>query len=187
MSRVVLLNSGGIDSRVAAAMLVVSGMEVHSLTIDWNPGARERVLRAARLTADSYCASHFEFAYSVDWMTWSDKLGRVRMPFAVLAAVALGAQYAVTLGPDVTWLATGRRYQSVEVPGSSTEEMNRVLTQSRLSQTLVLLNPVFDFSDSRVDEKAAELGVDLTTTVSCLAAEECGTCVSCQRRRRFGL
>lgn len=183
MSDVVLLNSGGIDSRVTAAMLVASGMEVHSLFIDWAPEGRERFSAAARKTADLYAASHLEFLYPVNWMLYSDKLKRVRMPFAVFTAVALGAQYAANLG--VEWVATGRRYQSVEVPESSTDQMQEVLNQSRVSSKLVLLNPVFTMEEEGVDAKAKELGVDLTGSASCLEPTPCGVCPDCNRRERF--
>jgi len=185
MTEVVLLNSGGIDSRVVAAMLKASEATVHSLTLDWNPGARHRVLPAALATAGMYADSHFVFEYPVDWMLWSSVIRRVRMPFAAFAAVAIGSQYAAQR--DVSWVATGRRYQSVEVPAGSTDQMQEVLNQSRLSSKLVLLSPVFDLDDAGVNAKALELGVDLTSTESCLEPERCATCASCKRRERFGL
>jgi 7-cyano-7-deazaguanine synthase in queuosine biosynthesis len=185
MSRVVLLNSGGIDSRVAAAMLVASGMEPHSLTLDWNPVARDRVLAAAQTTADAYCASHLVFAYPVDWMLHSDKLGRPRMPYTVHVAVALGAQYALHV--DTLYVATGGRKVSVRNPATWHENMQSALNQSRLSPELIVLTPVFELGDSAVTAKAAELGVDLTTTWSCSLDPACGTCVSCLRREREGV
>ena len=183
MADVVLLNSGGIDSRVSAAMLVASGMTVHSLFLDWAPGGRRRFRAAAHRTALLYAATHVEFRYPVNWMTHSERLGRVRMPFAVFAAVALGAQYAASLGAG--WVATGRRFQSLEVPDGSTDQMQEVLNQSRVSDKLVLLNPVFAMDDDAVDAKARELGVDLTGSASCLEPTPCGACPDCRRRKRF--
>jgi 7-cyano-7-deazaguanine synthase in queuosine biosynthesis len=166
-------------------MLVRSGMAVHSLFLDWTPGpARFRLTAAARRTADLYATTHVEFAYPVDWMKRSEQLGRVRMPFTVFAAVALGAQYAASL--DVLWLATGRRRGSVEAPDGSTDQMQQVLNQSRISEKLVLLAPVFDLDDDGVDAKAKELGVDLAGSASCLEPTPCGACLDCRRRRRFG-
>lgn len=184
MTAVVLLNSGGVDSRVSAAMLVASGMEVHSLTLDWNPSARGRVLRAAEQTAKLYAVDHTVFPYPFDWMTYSAALKRKRMPFVVFTAVAIGAQYAATR--DILWLATGRRGATVEVPSTSTDQMQEVLNQSRVSDKITLLNPVFDMRDADIDAKARELNVELRGTVSCLEAVECGVCVSCERRRRYG-
>lgn len=183
MSGVVLLNSGGIDSRVSAAMLRESGMEIHSLFLDWAPQGRERFRAAASRTASMYAFTHIEFAYPVDWMRHSEKLGRTRMPFAVFAAVAIGAQYAAQI--DALWVATGRRYPSLEVPDGSTDQMQEVLNQSRISDKLVLLNPVFLMDDDAVDAKARELGVDLTGSASCLEPTPCGACPDCRRRTRF--
>lgn len=186
MSRVVLLNSGGIDSRVSAAMLVASGMEPHSLTLDWNPAARDRVLAAAQVTADTYCVDHLVFAYPVDWMRHSEQLGRIRMPYAVHAAVALGAQYALQV--DAMYVATGGRKSSVRDPASWHEVMQSALNQSLLSPELIVLTPVFELGDHAVTEKAIELGVDLSTTWSCLAGNEaCKTCLSCLRRQKEGI
>lgn len=185
-NRAVILNSGGIDSRVAAAMLTLqSGMEVHSLTVDWNPAARDRVLASAQVTADVYCASHFVFTYPVDWMLWSDRLGKRRMPYTVHAAIALGAQYALHVG--TTWLATGGRADSIRDPDNWSSNMQAALNQSKISPELVVLGPVFRMTADEVSAKAAELGVDLTTTWSCAEPEECGTCSSCNRRRSQGL
>lgn len=181
--KVVLLNSGGLDSRVSAAMLDASGMTVHSLFLDWAPGGRDRFRRAAQRTADLYAVSHLEFPYPVDWMLFSERLGRVRMPFAVFAAVAIGAQYAASKG--IVWVATGRRKHSVEVPEGSTDQMQEVLNQSRVSEKLVLLNPVFDLDDDGVDAKARELGVDLTGSASCMEPTPCSACPDCRRRVRF--
>jgi 7-cyano-7-deazaguanine synthase in queuosine biosynthesis len=164
-------------------MLVQSGMAVHSLFLDWAPAGRDRFRAAAQRTADLYATSHIEFAYPVDWMLRSEQLGRVRMPFPVFAAVAIGAQYAAVRG--VGWVATGRRRQSVEVPEGSTDQMQEVLNQSRVSAKLVLVNPVFDLDDEGVDAKAGELGVDLTGSASCLEPTPCGSCPDCRRRRRF--
>lgn len=183
--RVVLLNSGGIDSRVSAALLAESGMEVHSLTVDWNPYAREAILPAAQATADTYCASHTVLDFPVDWMRWSDLLKKKRMPYTVYVVLGLGAQYAVTL--DATWIATGNRKGTSKDPLEWLEIMHRAINQSRVSPEMTILSPVFHLPDEDVDALAKSMSVDLTTTYSCSVYPACGDCVSCARRRVYGL
>lgn len=58
MPKVVLLNSGGLDSAMVAKYLYSKGYEVHSLFIDSNQINREATLKASQTTADRYCVSH---------------------------------------------------------------------------------------------------------------------------------
>lgn len=61
MAKVVLLNSGGLDSALVAKWLVeVAGHEVHSLFIDTRQVNRVPTSNAAKITAQKFCNSHKE-------------------------------------------------------------------------------------------------------------------------------
>lgn len=184
MTDIVLLNSGGIDSRVTAAMLADIGWTIHSLLIDWNPNASAALQRAAAETADRYCASHTVLPWGLDWRTEFPKLGKLAIPYTALTATVLGAQYAHLKGVD--WVATGAR-SDMAPDREWVDLLQDILDLNVPTGPKVLLTPVFDMDDFEVRDKARELGVDLTTTVSCPEDPPCGTCKSCRRRARVGL
>lgn len=183
--RVVLLNSGGIDSRVTAAMLVASGMEVHSLRVDWSPPVSEAAGACAQRTADLYAVSHVTFAWPLDWLTYFADLKADSIPYTVPALYLLGAMYAHHIGTP--YVATGAR-REVERHPSLFEHFSDFLAADRFAGGKVLLRPLYLMSDAEVDAKGRELGVDMASTWSCTSrAPHCGECGSCQRRQRFGL
>ncbi len=185
MADVVLLNSGGIDSRVTAAMLVASGMTVHSLRVDWSPPVSEAAGACARRTADLYCASHAEFPWPVDWLTRFDALGADSIPYTVPVLYLLGAMYAHRLGTE--YVATGAR-REVESHPSLFDHLSGMLAADRFSGGKALLRPLYDMTADEVDAKGRELGVDMASTWSCTSrAPHCGECGSCRRRVRVGL
>lgn len=185
MTEVVLLNSGGIDSRVAAAMLKAAGMTVHSLTLDWNFDARDRSLTAAKLTADLYCETHFVFTYPVDWRRWNEKLGKRSMPYTASTLHALAAQYSAQI--DTPWIASGIRAEITDDPSHWRDRVMGGINTTGPSAKVVILAPLFDMKPVDVTAKALELGVDLTTTWSCTEPVACETCSSCKRRRSQNL
>lgn len=185
MPRAVLLNSGGIDSRVSAAMLRASGdWEVHSLFIDWNPTVRDAAGLAARITADTYCDHHEVFAWPVDWMTWYPNLRKSTTPYAHLGTFALAAPFAQHVGAD--YIVSGVR-REVSMDPAWFDAMKVVLNGNAFAGGKVFLVPVYEMTNEEVTAKAAELGVDLATTYSCTAWPACGECASCRRRAAEGL
>lgn len=183
MADVVLLNSGGIDSRVAAAMLRASGASVHSLFIDWNPASSFEAGRAARGTADAYCAGHEVFRWPVDWRTWYPSLRKATTPYAFLGTLALGVQYAHHMGANFIASGVRREVHDADVLGIVAD----LLSANRFGTEKAFLAPVVNMSEADVTAKARELGVDLDSTWSCPEAPQCGQCSSCQRRVREGV
>jgi 7-cyano-7-deazaguanine synthase in queuosine biosynthesis len=182
--RVVLLNSGGIDSRVSAAMLVVSGMEPHSLFIDWNPPVSSDAGAAARRTADTYCASHEVFAWPVDWRAWYPTLLKRTTPYANIGCLTLGVQYAQHL--ETEFVASGIR-REVHASDDWLEAFQVILNLNTFAGGKALLRPVYEMSAAEVSVKARELGVDMDSTWSCWDSPQCGECSSCRRRVAEGL
>jgi len=182
VNSVVLLNSGGIDSRVSAALLRRSGMDIHSLFIDWNRAARERSLQAAQATADMYCTDHLVFQYpDVDWMQWRPLIGKHGMPYTAQASLVIGAQYAAVLGTP--WIASGVRREIARTKDLWVTIQTDALNEAAgFGLECVVLTPVWEMTDDQVWEEAERMGVDLSSTWSCCEFPACGTCADCKRR-----
>lgn len=80
MAKVVLLNSGGVDSALVGAWLTTNqGHEVHSLYVDSLQVNRTATMAAAATTASKWCASHYvatlDFGLSTNyWETIGEPL-----------------------------------------------------------------------------------------------------------------
>ncbi len=177
---VVLLNSGGIDSRVTAAMLHRSGMTIHSLFIDWMFSITEVGGAAAAETARLYASDHTVLPWGLDWSMRFERLGRQGFPFTGIGAIVVGGMYAATLGAE--FIASGVRDEgrpSKEWP----DEVQKVLAGGMFTAPMAVLLPVYHMNATQVSTTAKELGVPLETTYSCMVVPPCGTCKSCQRRK----
>jgi 7-cyano-7-deazaguanine synthase len=183
---VVLLNSGGLDSRVSAAILSSSGMTVHSLFIDWIPDAREAVMAASQRTADLFCESHLVFPFPFDWGIYIDNIGRKAMPYTYVTSLALAATYAHSRGID--FIASGLSDYSSFKEDSWVGKYQDVFNSDAPCGGKTILLPVFRMNTEEVVSRGIELGAEIETTYSCLASiPPCGTCFSCKRRAGVGL
>ena len=177
---VVLLNSGGIDSRVSAALLQAGEHTVHSLYVDWNPRNAIAAKAAAQLTADTYCASHEILPWGADWMSRMS-FGGIGMPFTAGLDVTVGAAFACYR--KATGVATG--LHSGEAAPGWREVAQALLNGSVFSGKFELVLPVWEMSEVDVATAAVHLHVDLVTTYSCNESETpCDGCVHCRRRER---
>lgn len=189
---VVLLNSGGIDSRISAAILRSSGQQVHSLHVAWNRRVAAGSAAAAAATAAAYCVDHTVVPWGVDWTKYLDRLQSWGQPFTNLLAISMGASFAGYLG--VTGVASGihaTNSSSIAAANRWRDAMMVLLdptshlTGGQIGQLRLLL-PVFDMSDEAEAKVSAQSGVDLSTTWSCPVSDPaCGTCYACKRRARF--
>lgn len=177
-SRVVLLNSGGVDSRVCAQRLRDSGMEVHSLFIDWNVRARPRSPFAALRTAEMFCSSHEVLPYGADWACWNEVQQKTTTQQASLTSTMLGVQYAIFRG--IEYVANGTR-SDVYPSRSWIDRLQETLSENRLQPVTTLLFPVYDMAVGEVDA----LVVEPETTWSCSVAPACGGCNGCRRREKL--
>lgn len=184
-ARAVLLNSGGIDSRVCAAMLRDAGCwETYSLFIDWNVRARPRANEAAAQTAALYCDSHVEFPYPVDWATLAPTMSKFTTPYANLASLGLATQYAQFLGAD--YIVSGAR-REVNRNADWRQQFSEAVNGNTMFEPKLYSFPIYDLSNDEVTEKALSLGVDIASTWSCSQHPACEACASCRRRKGQGL
>jgi 7-cyano-7-deazaguanine synthase in queuosine biosynthesis len=185
MSEIVLLNSGGIDSRVSAAMLFDIGWDVHSLFLDWNPASLPGMANAALATADSYCASHTVFKYPADFTVWLPPLRKRTMSFASLATTIIGIQFAYS--EKISYVANGSRRECNRDREWVQKLSDIVNGNAFIEDGINLIFPVLNMNNDEVTARGRELGVDLESTWSCPNDPPCGQCESCVRRQEQGL
>jgi 7-cyano-7-deazaguanine synthase in queuosine biosynthesis len=204
MSKIVLLNSGGLDSAMIAKYLQSQEHEVHSLFIDSKQINREATMLAAQETADRYCNSHkiLEFDLGMhsniydrtesiamyDNLTEeerrqrSDRVGAC--PALGLLFTSMGTAYAISIMADVTIGGFKGNFNT-----NMTQRFNDLVN----SNTVVfykgyLKAPLTELTD--YTSVSDFLGVDfsdLSYTHSCLYNEPCGVCTKCLERSSLGV
>jgi 7-cyano-7-deazaguanine synthase in queuosine biosynthesis len=173
----VLLNSGGIDSRVTAALLKKQGYVLHSLFVHLNKRNDKATIPAAEETARLYCADRFVFEYPVDW--WMQKKRDWSgVPFTMASTHVIAAQYAHFL--ECSMIASGVRRENADP--QRVEHLRRVLESAAMTNPITLLTPLYELADSQMDKT-----IDLTDTYSCNHYPPCGKCMACIRRGKLGL
>jgi 7-cyano-7-deazaguanine synthase in queuosine biosynthesis len=179
----VVLNSGGIDSRVAAKMMKDEGYVLHSIYVHANR-RKEQNKKAAEKTAELYCVDHFVYEYPVDWFKVKDKNKKWRgVPYNVLMSHVIGAQYASFLGLDVVF--TGLKSEGREINYS--RMMTELLATALQTSPVAIKSPLYDKSSVAVIEMAKEQKIPLEDTYSCSIYPPCGKCAACIKRKKFGL
>lgn len=179
--KAILLNSGGIDSRVTAAILRSQGYTLHSLHIHLNKKNDVKTLEAASRTARLYCQDHFIFEYPTDW---NIKKGIFYgIPFTFLVTHSIGAPYAYIKGGD---LASGYK-SSKKNPEEVHSLLQQLLDKSLYTSSVKFITPLLNKSFSEVQELAKNYNVPLEDTYSCTQYPPCGKCASCSLRRKVGL
>lgn len=177
----VLLNSGGIDSRVLAKLAHDAGYIVHSLFINANKKLTRPATKAAAKTAKLYCQTHEVFDYPLDWGV---KKGEAHgVGFNAMMSHTLGAQYAIANGWNV--LFSGARSQG---RGDRYMENLRFMLQRGLQTKPVdILTPLWSRKFADVQAIAMGLDIPLNDTHSCTKHPACGTCAVCIKRQQIGL
>jgi 7-cyano-7-deazaguanine synthase in queuosine biosynthesis len=175
----ILLNSGGIDSRITAALLQKQGYVLHSIFVRLNFRNDKATLPAAKETARLYCVDHFVFEYPVDW--WMQKKENPPwwgVPFTGVSVHVIGAQYAHFLKCSI--VASGARREHDK--SDRMELLRRVLENELMTDPIILLTPLYELANSQMDKT-----IDLTDTYSCNHYPPCGKCMACIRRGKLGL
>lgn len=175
------MNSGGIDSRITAAMLHAQGWTIHSIYNDWTQ--LEGQAKAAEKTADLYCVQHEVFHWPMpDWIEpYNEQLKKRCLPHTTFHTAMLGAIRAVTLG--IYWIASGARIESATDDFKNT--FQTLLNASKFYPDKLLILPLWDLKEIEITQLAAEYNVDLNSTWSCPNSDpHCGKCESCNRRIR---
>lgn len=178
----VLLNSGGIDSRVTAKLAVDTGYTVHSFFVDANPKLKDVAEEAAAETARLYCADHFVYKVPYDW-TYDKGDGIVSMPFTGMMLYTLGAQYASYKGWNAVF--TGLRVQGTNP--KRVEILNSLFADALNTSPVTFYAPLFKETFGTTSAIAKRLNVPLEDTFSCNQNPPCGKCRVCLNRQAVGL
>ncbi len=184
---VVILNSGGVDSRVTAKLAKEMGHVVHSLYVDTLRQNVQGTRPAAEKTASLYCVDHLETSPPVDWFM-TDKLhdnsNLDGLPYSAPLIHIYGAQYAVYKGWDAVF--TGIREESARIV-NFIEAFNNLTKACLATKIIPLYGPIYTWSKQMVGDKAKELSIPLEDTYSCARYPPCGRCHQCMDRRLIGL
>jgi 7-cyano-7-deazaguanine synthase in queuosine biosynthesis len=183
MAEAVLLNSGGIDSRVVAHMMHEKGWELHSLHVPWNAHNRDASIEAAQRTADRYCKGHLVANQPNDWV-----LGKDGTPVGLTHTEGymhiLAATYAHHLGAE--YVVSGLHQDAVT--GDWRRAFLDLLGAAKMRKPPVFVFPLYDSEDWDAGaRRAKELGLDVSDTVSCWQYPPCGECQKCHIRKEYGI
>lgn len=181
--KAVLLNSGGVDSRVAAAIANKAGYELHSIYIDCNPLNRDRALPAAQRTADLFCVSHEVLPFPSLTITYFPDLPG-GLPYSSIVMFSVATAYCKFHKLDA--VISGTRTDMWT--GDWLERFKDLLACHKKHTAPLFFTPIFALATmDEVVAKAKELDVPLEDTTSCgRAVVPCG-CFKCQSRTKLGL
>lgn len=196
MQKVVLLNSGGLDSALLAKYLKKSGYEVHSLFIDTNQLNRESTMAASQRTAELFCVSHKVIELNLgqhsnlyhtngEYRMYDDVLpgSRPDRPFACpmmsMLFYSIGSAYAQTIYAE---LVIGGFKGNYKAPMQ--DAFNELIYMNPLKFYNVPINA--PLSDCTTYVSVTQLlDVDFSNlgyTHSCVYNEPCGVCDKCTER-----
>lgn len=183
----IVLNSGGIDSRLVAAQMQGMGWELHGLYVDYGQANREGALPAAQKTADLYCEGRLKVVPYPDFRCEkNDHMpGYIEQPAYGPMAAVVGWQYAVQIGAG--WVVMGCKKDSYgEEHLTGLQDLVRA---NKMTKPVVFSAPLWELATlSETLAKARELDVDVSDCVSCNRSwPPCGECNRCKGRKEFGL
>jgi 7-cyano-7-deazaguanine synthase in queuosine biosynthesis len=179
VTEAVLLNSGGIDSRVAAHIMTSEdyGWHLHSLHIPFNPHNKGACRKAAQKTARQYCVEHYEAREPDNWITQFK--GFWGLPHTGIYVHLMGAIYAVS--KDIQWVVSG--YRKDVMAFDWTRTLTELLSASKVHRPAAIVMPLKESvaADAGI-RMAKDLDVDISDTHSCWTDPPCGTCHKCKAR-----
>jgi len=181
MTEAVLLNSGGIDSRVAAAIMTGEdyGWQLHSLHIPFNPHNRKACKGAAKRTAEMYCVDHEVSRRPDDWMMHMHERGFKHLPHTGIYTHLLAAIYAHS--HEIPYVVSGIRKDVMQEDWRG--KFIDLLSMSKLTKPAVIVMPLLEETAADAGVRLAmELDVDISDTHSCWTDPACGTCHKCSTR-----
>ncbi|MEL6796157.1 MAG: 7-cyano-7-deazaguanine synthase QueC [Planctomycetota bacterium] len=209
--RAVVLVSGGLDSAVTLAIAKNAGCECHAISFDYGQRHRVELEAASRVTNAARVASHtvvpldlriFGGSALTDTMdvpkdrdadTMADGIPITYVPARNLMFLSLAVAHAEVIGATSIYLGVN----AVDYSGypdcrpqfiTSFEETANLATKAGVEGgSLAIHAPLMHLAKHEIVQRAADLGVDLSVTVSCydpdLRGHACGRCDSCQLRR----
>jgi 7-cyano-7-deazaguanine synthase len=194
--RGVLLFSGGIDSTLAALILLGQGIELVSLTVNY-PGRPEREVRAARMITAELAFSEvvevtIETGGPLTKVPHSEDVDQGWIPYRNLLFWAIAAHKAAIL--DAGFVAAGHDDDDGVVFSDASNEffalLARILTltgSERRGQPVDIKLPVYTASLECLEKIAVRHRSVLEKTWSCWhnEGEPCMKCYACRERIVF--
>ena len=211
--RAVVLLSGGMDSAVSAAEAIAAGFELYALTLRYGQRHSVEVQRACDVARDVGAAEHrlLELdlaAIAVSSLTDSEAAlpeGRAMtevgsgipstyVPARNTVFLSLALAWAETLGAEAIFIGANVTDYS-GYPDCRLEYLEAfqaladLATQAGVEgRGVKIVAPLMKLSKAQIVERAEELKVDLSWTVSCYQAADsgqvCGRCDACQLRAK---
>jgi 7-cyano-7-deazaguanine synthase in queuosine biosynthesis len=191
VKKIVLMNSGGLDSLACAMVLKNLGFETHSLHLGIGQMNRGPAKRAARKIAKKYCTSH-TYLRIFPWrrVVHLNKLSSKDfwcLPFQGHIVCTIGAAWART--KDINFIASGSK---VDIwPLEADRLFEDFMRSSNLSTPVVLLRPLRQGRDYITTFAIVQRDMEMASkTVSCRFQTwrgPCGECPKCERRKRYSI
>lgn len=174
-----LLNSGGLDSCVAAYL----NKGCVSLFIDLGEPNTEYARKAAQRTAELYCSEHYEV--KLDGINQVNTNGYTHIPMRGKIIWVLGVAKAWEL--KIPTVISGMKSDSNT--DDAIEKFNAMvdtLTFPRPDILPEVENVLFGYTTIK-EVLALAPGVDVSHTISCNKNPACGECYKCKERRELGI
>lgn len=206
--RAVVLVSGGLDSATALAIARNDGFECYALSVDY--GQRHRAeLEAARrvavaLGSTQHRTMRIDFGGIGGSALTDNTIAVPESPQVGIPVTYVPARNTVMLSLALGWaevLEASHIYigvNAVDYSGypdcrpafvAAFERVATLATRAGVEGTLAfrIATPLIELTKAQIIQRAIELGVDLSLTVSCYQADAsgaaCGHCDSCRIRR----
>jgi len=203
MTKILFMNSGGMDSLVGMKKLIMDGHEVHYLYLDYGQISNQRARIAVEIIANKLNIPpqnrniiKIDFSESVIDTLEHDYLpvnpfivvgsGRATAYLQHLMRV-IGGSFAYKINAQI--LAGGFRVSNNIVDTVVTSFYNKI---TGIYENIQFYSPLQGLNREGVKNLALELGLtvqDLRETVSCMALADraCGTCLKCRERAELGI
>lgn len=209
--RAVVLVSGGLDSAVTLAIAKDAGCECHAISFDYGQRHRVELESASRVSRRARVASHtvvpldlrifggsaltdtIDVPKDRDADTMADGIPITYVPARNLMFLSLAVAHAEVIGAASIYLGVNAVDYSgypdcrPEFIASFQETANLATRVGVEGGSLAIHAPLMHLAKHEIVQRAADLGVDLSVTVSCydpdLLGHACGRCDSCQLRR----
>ncbi|MFU8877915.1 MAG: 7-cyano-7-deazaguanine synthase QueC, partial [Wenzhouxiangellaceae bacterium] len=205
--RAVVLLSGGLDSATVLAVARDSGLECHTLALDYGQRHRAELIAAERIATALQARTHRVVAVDLTSIGGSALTDNIEVPDAggqgipityvparntVLLAIALGL--AETLEAGRIFIGVN----AVDYSGypdcrpafiAAFEDLANVATKMTTEgQRIAIDTPLIHLSKAEIIQLGTRLDLDYGMTVSCYRADPdgraCGRCDSCALRRQ---
>jgi 7-cyano-7-deazaguanine synthase in queuosine biosynthesis len=183
--KAVLLNSGGMDSRLVAHKYHGMGWELHSLHLPLTETNRAASREAAEATAQLYCVSHYVTRTPDEWLCRDLSPGHnvTGYPHTVFYSHMVAAQYAAFLG--TIYVVTGIQLDAFT--DGVLESYTNAMKHSRLTPAPVYIAPYIGGGRDKDLEEYLANGGSMSDTQSCHFSPICGHCYKCTLRKRLGI